>query len=519
MGYTVNKFLLIVVALFVFVSPVFGAVFYISPSGDNENEGTGCEDAFLTFTVAEAAMSANDTLYLCDGTYTPGTTGMLHPSVAGSDPGYTTYEAVNYGSAILDAENTNDAPCEILANWTKIKGVVCTNSGSGHSVVQIEADNTVIQEVTAYDAQDGNNTYHFRFKSAADNNLLEDSASWGIGRNCVILEGGASNNTVRRFYCALGEHDGTGGGQACAQIYGADNTVMENFICTTGEAGLQEGWAFSPTGVVTNGLSIWDNSQNTTDNNTIYGSVVFNIDRTNRSGLSKDFGITGKADQVTGNALVDCVSIGDDYGPNEYAFTIGQSQDNVSVTNCTFTDADEDSVVATSTSADYGNTESLTITDTIIMGGDVCGYEDEGLTGYGGASFLNTFTHTYNTLYGNGTHFCDDEQSGTENNFDPAFDTATYGNGAYLMQPAALVGYGSGGGDIGAEVLYRYEDGVLSETALWPWPMEDRILEELGMSVTYSVDQGNGESGGLWKTLTGVYATSPPAGIVGITIE
>ena len=70
------------------------------------------------------------------------------------------------------------------------------------------------------------------------------------------------------------------------------------------------------------------------------------------------------------------------------------------------------------------------------------------------------------------------------------------------MRPAALRGLGEGGADIGAEVLYRYENGVLTNKPLWPWPMEDRIYKELGTSVTYA------SKGGLWKTLEGVYDSS-----------
>ncbi len=74
-----------------------------------------------------------------------------------------------------------------------------------------------------------------------------------------------------------------------------------------------------------------------------------------------------------------------------------------------------------------------------------------------------------------------------------------------MASKAATAGTGDGGADMGAEVLYQYEDGVLTDTKLWPWPMEDRIMAELSISVTYSADQGGGETGGIWKTLSGAY--------------
>jgi hypothetical protein len=36
----------------------------------------------------------------------------------------------------------------------------------------------------------------------------------------------------------------------------------------------------------------------------------------------------------------------------------------------------------------------------------------------------------------------------------------------------------------GARLTHRYVDGVLTDIPLWPWPMEGRIQNELGISVT-----------------------------------
>jgi hypothetical protein len=82
---------------------------------------------------------------------------------------------------------------------------------------------------------------------------------------------------------------------------------------------------------------------------------------------------------------------------------------------------------------------------------------------------------------------------------DPSFDTATYGRGAYLIGSPALAGAGEGGARMGARIVHRTIDGVLTTEPLWPWPMEDRVFQETGVSVTWEVN------GGLWKTLSGVY--------------
>ena len=116
--------------------------------------------------------------------------------------------------------------------------------------------------------------------------------------------------------------------------------------------------------------------------------------------------------------------------------------------------------------------------------------------------YLVSFVNTYNNLFGMPLLYNNAASQGVgEISVDPEFDlsTPTYGKGAYLIAPAALASAGEGGSPMGAEILYRMENGELTSTPLWPWPMEDRILREAGASVTWE------SQGGLWQTLSGVY--------------
>jgi hypothetical protein len=111
----------------------------------------------------------------------------------------------------------------------------------------------------------------------------------------------------------------------------------------------------------------------------------------------------------------------------------------------------------------------------------------------------NRFSTNITSPYGSGT-----SAGSNESKLDANWDTAKYGYGAYLM--ASKTNLGSL--NIGADVIYEYENGVLTTKPLWPWPMESRILAESGVSVTYS------SGGGIWKTLDGAYdsvaATATP---------
>ena len=57
---------------------------------------------------------------------------------------------------------------------------------------------------------------------------------------------------------------------------------------------------------------------------------------------------------------------------------------------------------------------------------------------------VTSFSHSYNNLYGVSDCFSGTAAGTGErcNTLNPAYDTATYGKGAYLMVPTALKGNG-----------------------------------------------------------------------------
>jgi hypothetical protein len=50
------------------------------------------------------------------------------------------------------------------------------------------------------------------------------------------------------------------------------------------------------------------------------------------------------------------------------------------------------------------------------------------------------------------------------------------------------VSKGEGGSNCGADLTRRYHDGVMTSTALWPWPNQDRIRKD--MCVDAGVSRG-----------------------------
>jgi len=481
------KRIILSILILLFSSPGFAATYYISPSGDNGNAGDSCTAGhpWLTFAYAASQMSAGDTLYLCDGTYTTSDSGMLDDFVSGSDPNYTTYEAVNDGSAIIDGEYAAKPLVMSSKSWIKIKGIYFKDSGgSSPNVIRVvDSSNIYFQRVTGRNASDlsvATNTHVWSFENV-DSSIVEDCAGWGNGRNTFLLFGGSDNNVIRRMWMKYHNKNATQGAD-CMQVYNSAGNIVENSICTKDST-----WRN-----YFGGIAIWDNDANGySDNNKFYGNVVYDVDVDTTTYAA--FGVNSNASsggQVTGTAMTDCVVINSDNNGLNWA-----GDQDLDVTRMTIINAHN--AVNHRVDLEFTGESGIVLKDSILMNSN-CGWEYSRGT-------PDTDSHSYNDFYGNSTDYCESSQGTGEFDTNPAFNTAKYGHGAYLIQPSALDGLGEGGGNVGAEVLYKYTDGVLGTDPLWPWPMEGRILAEAEVSVTYSVNQGNGEEGGLWKTLEDIY--------------
>jgi len=96
---------------------------------------------------------------------------------------------------------------------------------------------------------------------------------------------------------------------------------------------------------------------------------------------------------------------------------------------------------------------------------------------------------------------------GTNTEVAPAFQYGKYGLGSYLLHSEALLGTGEEANNLGAEILYRYQNGERTKIPLWPWPMEERIFRDLGgYHVTlHDFGEPDVDKRGIWESLDGLY--------------
>ncbi|MFH0863735.1 MAG: chondroitinase-B domain-containing protein [Candidatus Gottesmanbacteria bacterium] len=459
----------------IFASPAYGAEYYVSPT-----------DSLAT---AVSQLQPGDTLILRDGTYYQS----LNITVSGTAGNPITIKAEHDGLAIVDGQNARE-PFRIEGTGGShktditVEGIVFKNSNDSVVIVHY-ADRINLKRVSGYNALVDGNTHIFDLWYVTST-LLEDCVASGTGRVMInVLD--SDMVKIRRCYTRWTQYTGAYGMGWGVQIYGTPNSIVENCVAiktVSGNAG---------------GIAIWSHTYSApSDDNKIYGNVVI---------LNDDYvgyWIGSAIKNITGNQFVNNVVINTATGFQQRAddgllisnlTSVSVSGNHFEMSEDTSDEQDLDFKINTN----LKNSSFLTTGTGIVKGT---------------SNHTDSFLHTYNNLYNLNANYSGTTQGTGEIFVNPVYDISTYGNGAYLTVPTALVGQGESGGDIGAKVLYRYVDGVLTGTALWPWPMEQRICNETGYSVTYENSCANG--GGIWKTLDGVYAdTTPPAAPQGLTVN
>ncbi|MEZ4270651.1 MAG: right-handed parallel beta-helix repeat-containing protein [Myxococcota bacterium] len=438
------------------------------PSGDDSFDGLAPQSALGTLAFGVARLQSGDKLVLLDGTYVE----QFLVNVSGEPGAPILIEAQNDGAAIIDGEGLR-APCRIDGPQSPrihdivVRGLRCQNS-SAEAFLVADAENVTLQRITVFTPEPGSNgMWVLRSKNV----LVEDSA---VSADVRLLFSAflSQNVTFRRCW---GQRTGTSGnGYVVFGIDQSDNTALINCVgtMTPGSGGV-------------NGVVILDSS-----NALVLGNIML--------GLNGYGYITSSATGINyqGTVMRHNVSANPLHEGGGSGSLFQRADANLVVQNCTLVHADSSAIninpIGVSNPApDFAL--NLDISNSVIL---------EANKGFTSATDpqIGSIVHRFNNLFAVTTPYTNLTADPTEFSTDPLFDTNRYGPGAYLIRPANLSTLGESGGAVGAEVLYQYDTtGNLTQLPLWPWPMDERILLETGISVTHA------GSGGLWNTLDGVY--------------
>ena len=518
------------------------ATYYVAASGgDDGYDGSaiahtsGSVGPWATFAHSIATLQPGDKLIIeSSDNYTE----PLVINKSGTAGHYITVQSQGYaagGDPPADGDVTittgNEAsPCSIgdfpnTVSYVELDGVVCRETGAvngtngnrhalsigGNGNLGTYNTYNIVRRVSAYGAS-GSNSFNINL-TYVDHSLLEDVAASGQGRiNLNALS--VTNTTFRRVWMNwTGPSTGGGDTSGLNQIYDASNDTVENCYGTSTTNGASIG-----------GMGVWAH-YGSSGGNQFLGNISYFPSTQNVEAYGDD---AECGQTTTGTIIKDNVSLNLYHGVG-FREVLGNSSDGTRFTNNTL-------VGDGAASNDQENKG--------IFLGNRLGCSQAASMAY---VYSNSFVHLtnafqgsnannhllardYNNLYdiyeecydpaGSDPYSCGSTngeipaRGENEKILNPAYDTATYGNGAYLFPPTALKGIGQGGADIGADAIHRYVDGALTSMPLWPWPMEARIVSEIGVSPTWAAN------GGLWKTLSGVYSsdTVPPVAPSGLSV-
>jgi hypothetical protein len=449
--------------------------YYASPDGggDGLSESSPFQISnFLSMTENEIR---GKTLCLLDGTYH----SSLNVSKSGTASQPITIKALHDGLVTIDGQNQR-APANISGNYIIVEGMVFRNSSG--NVVAVTGGHNIFRRVSAYNANPSGN-YHIwiEYGSSAQSNLYEDIVAAGTGRVCVEPFKGSSGAVYRRVYARMGEGP-TSMYHTCYQPYSAIDSLCENCILEW-----EEGTNPDPGPAITNSAS----SDVIPENNRVTSSIIRDF-----TGI-----VDGQEDPYTPQLFTidNTVSIRSDH----YGYSLRSGAHTVNLSNVVVVD----SPIGVTSDNFRGNSipTHVNIMNSVFVNNST------GLrTSDGTSQFVG-----YSNFYNNGNNFSGGITQGEGNRFtDPDYNVSKYGDGAYLIPPSNLEGMGENGQNIGADIRYRSVNGAIMNEPLWPWPMEGRICDELGVSITWdmsdqvSATTGQECQGGMWKTLDGVYYSS-----------
>ncbi|RJQ17692.1 MAG: hypothetical protein C4560_08235 [Nitrospiraceae bacterium] len=452
------------------------ATYYISPAGSNSNPGTESQP-FATFSYAFSKMSGGDTLYIADGVYHQQITGM--PS--GSPGNYTKIYAVNDHKVDIDGQGvlpSSGWQALLYINgksYVEIKGLKVHNSSYSNDVCEIENSNNVIFRVMGcWQAGDYKHDNPVKISNSS-NMLLEDVWAFGRGRYSVHMATDATNVILRRVVTRW--DDGAYSSEPIAgfSVYKAYNNILENTI-TFDHANHPDWFTAGHQGYY---VISWNTSYPESRENKFYGSIALNLPV---SGFSVE---TNAQPDIDNHYFKDCVSV-DTYR----GFNLLKANTST-VEQCSFINS------SGSSSGSHGlfngvNSTNASVKNSLVIGNAAYGFNNNG----GGISISHS--GAYNNTNGN--------YSGTSCATGCRTDNPQLKYPVRIESTSTYKGAGENGMDIGANIINRYENGVLTSKALWPWPYEDWIKEDMCDSATLESIGRTGASTPKWcttnKTLT-----------------
>jgi hypothetical protein len=429
--------------------------YHLGAGGKDANPGTA-DRPWATFAQAWMVLRPGDTLVVGDGSYTSASPPREH---AGTAQAPISLRAANPGGARLLGPIEFRGNAHLAFSGFLVQGVDNAIQIRSNGPGKVSHHLTFQQLGFTCMAGMLNDDACFSLADGTHHVLLEDSWGWGGGRYTVLAYGGpggnpanitCDHNTFRRVVLRMGPSQSSPTNpQAALALYYASHNIVENVVAIDGRpASDSSNAAFYVTAHAAPPAS---------NGNRFLGVVAFN-----HWGVGFYLDCPGAQcdavevrDSVLWGSPKGALAIASRQRPGEscdaavidhntLAFAGGRNNgyENYACRDATFTNN------AAFSNGGYGARQSPTAGSTRPVKSN----------GY----FANAAGARSNVASGDG-----------DRNADPRF--------RHLLRIEADSPYRGAGtsGDIGANVVLRYQDGRLTSEALWPWPFEDRLRAEM----------------------------------------
>ena len=456
--------------------PPSGRTYYISPGGDDDDSGTSRSAPFRSFGHAIDRLDPGDLLVVMNGTYTRQTTGLprIHcgsNAKSGTPSAPITIRAENERQAFLSSDGYQAGFEMLNCRWWSVEGLRAASrdnadgdQGDGYPFRFNEVENVTLRRLLGSHNNRPHNTHVYAIEFSR-NVLVEECEAYFFHRHAFSLWK-SYGIELRRCYAnsmrygqkdCCSDVDNRDFGDEAYSIYGTSASILENCVSENEANGFQ-----------IHGIeNAFDPSGHGGRNNQILGSI--SVDDT-ISGLVSSRDGDGGYHNALGNLFRDFVAV-ETKGTGLY---LRGAADTVVENTTLFGSRDGSGLIADGGASGLGGT---------------CGSANPQGCGFTARNVLALDNATYGIYTEEQESWSIDHSNAVGSDADWGVgesigDTSGHVQRSYDVDPGAMgrdegqcllwipagspmKGAGADGEDIGANIVYRYENGVLTDTPLW----------------------------------------------------
>ncbi|HWP93735.1 MAG TPA: DNRLRE domain-containing protein [Thermodesulfobacteriota bacterium] len=440
-----------------------GPVFYISPNGSDSNSGTSASSPFKTFSFAISQLLPGDTLILLDGTYDGSNSGYLNINCTTNAKNGTatkpiTVKAQNERKAFLDGDGSVDTFRMDYCSYWNIEGLRGkskdnSSSSKGNIFKVVDSSNIKMKRLLAEYTNGYANAHAIRVQTSIEV-LIEESEAYSFHRHGISIQD-SSFVTVRRNYV---------------------NSRARKDPADCGTQGVDGGCSIDQNRG-DEGIVFYDSNDSIGENNIVEASYyIGDYGRRNRLlgnvSLSNNVGYAlSHHSKFSSIRSIDGIYIDNVAFKNTNQGFFSRSQENAKFKNNTAIANGKAGFIADNgrsaphlSSATWTVVPSVDINNTLSINNAQAGFD------INHAADFSVKIYEYINAYNNDTDYSSDTPYGTnQTTVNPQMYDKASGQGCIVYVPSgsSMKGMGKDGKDVGANIIYRYINGVLTNEKLW----------------------------------------------------